>query len=91
MAGTRLLERLTASDRFLLLWDDYGWSTDIGGLAILDGVGPEDHGRQRPPVRLTADRDRLLAGSQDLQRPEHPEQHRGLPLADVFAPFMMRH
>jgi diacylglycerol O-acyltransferase / wax synthase len=38
MAETRLLERLTASDLFLLLWDDYGWSTDIGGLAILDGT-----------------------------------------------------
>jgi diacylglycerol O-acyltransferase / wax synthase len=38
MAGTRSLERLTASDLFLLLWDDYGWSTDIGGLAILDGT-----------------------------------------------------
>jgi hypothetical protein len=38
MAGTRLLERLTASDLFLLLWDDYGWSTDIGGLAIVDGT-----------------------------------------------------
>ncbi len=35
---TPLLERLTASDLFLLLWDDYGWSTDIGGLAILDGA-----------------------------------------------------
>ncbi len=38
MAGTRGLERLTASDLFLLLWEDYGWSTDIGGLAILDGT-----------------------------------------------------
>jgi WS/DGAT/MGAT family acyltransferase len=38
MAETRLLERLTASDLFLLLWDDYGWSGDIGGLAILDGT-----------------------------------------------------
>jgi WS/DGAT/MGAT family acyltransferase len=37
-AETRRLERLTASDLFLLLWDDYGWSTDIGGLAILDGT-----------------------------------------------------
>jgi WS/DGAT/MGAT family acyltransferase len=35
----RRLERLTGSDMFLLLWDDYGWSTDIGGLAILDGAG----------------------------------------------------
>jgi diacylglycerol O-acyltransferase / wax synthase len=38
MDETRLLERLTASDLFMLLWDDYGWSTDIGGLAILDGT-----------------------------------------------------
>ena len=38
MAESRRLERLTASDVFLLLWDDYGWSTDIGGLAILDGT-----------------------------------------------------
>src|SRR6266511_233804 len=37
MAETRRLERLSASDLFLLMWDDYGWSTDIGGLAILDG------------------------------------------------------
>ena len=36
MAGTPALERLTASDMFLL-WDDYGWSSDIGGLAILEG------------------------------------------------------
>jgi WS/DGAT/MGAT family acyltransferase len=39
MAGTPLLERVTASDLFLLLWDDYGWSSDIGGLAICDGTG----------------------------------------------------
>lgn len=37
MTETHLLERLTASDLFLLMWDDYGWSTDIGGVAILDG------------------------------------------------------
>ena len=48
MASTRLLERLTASDLFLLLWDDYGWSTDIGGLAILDGTSLlDDEGRVR--------------------------------------------
>jgi hypothetical protein len=38
MAVTRNLERLTASDMFLLLWDDFGWSGDIGALAILDGT-----------------------------------------------------
>ena len=38
MAQTHPLDRLTASDLFLLMWDDYGWSSDIGGLAILDGT-----------------------------------------------------
>jgi diacylglycerol O-acyltransferase len=48
MAEPRLLERLTASDLFLLLWDDYGWSSDIGGLAIVDGSGLlGHHGRVR--------------------------------------------
>ena len=48
MAGTRPLDRLAASDLFLLLWDDYGWSTDIGGLAILDGTSLlDDEGRVR--------------------------------------------
>lgn len=36
MAETRPLDRLTASDLFLL-WD-YGWSSNIGGLAMLDGT-----------------------------------------------------
>jgi len=36
------LERLTASDVFLLLWDDYGWSSDIGGFAIVDGASLVD-------------------------------------------------
>src|SRR5512132_3084225 len=31
-------DRLTASDMFLLLWDDYGGRSDIGGLAVLDGT-----------------------------------------------------
>ena len=44
----RPLERVTASDLFLLLWDDYGWSSDIGGLAILDGTSLLDRdGRVR--------------------------------------------
>ena len=48
MARTRHLERLTASDLFLLLWDDYGWSTDIGGLAVVDGAGLlDEQGRVR--------------------------------------------
>src|SRR6516164_6006219 len=38
VAEARLLDRLTASDLFLLMWDDYGWSSDIGGLAVLDGA-----------------------------------------------------
>jgi WS/DGAT/MGAT family acyltransferase len=47
MAEARLLERLTASDRFML-WEDYGWSGDIGALAILDGTSLLDRdGRVR--------------------------------------------
>jgi diacylglycerol O-acyltransferase / wax synthase len=56
IAETRLLERLTASDLFLLLWDDYGWSTDIGGLAILDGTSLLDRDGR---VRIEAVRRRL--------------------------------
>src|SRR5512132_428477 len=38
MAGPRRLERLTAQDLFMLCSDDFGWSQDIGALAILDGI-----------------------------------------------------
>ena len=38
MAETRRLQRLSASDIFFLSWDDFGWSGDIGALAILDGT-----------------------------------------------------
>jgi diacylglycerol O-acyltransferase / wax synthase len=56
MAGTPVLERLTASDLFLLMWDDYGWSSDIGGLAICDGTGLLDpDGR----IRIGAIREQL--------------------------------
>jgi diacylglycerol O-acyltransferase / wax synthase len=48
MTEVRLLDRVSASDLFLLLWDDYGWSSDIGGLAILDGTSLLDRdGRVR--------------------------------------------
>jgi WS/DGAT/MGAT family acyltransferase len=48
MAEPRVLERLTASDLFMLLWDDYGWPNEIGGLAILDGTSLLDRdGRLR--------------------------------------------
>src|SRR5262252_2744398 len=56
MTGTPLLERLTASDLFLLMWDDYGWSSDIGGLAILDGTSLLGPGGQ---VRIEAVRAQL--------------------------------
>jgi diacylglycerol O-acyltransferase / wax synthase len=56
MAETRLLERLTASDLFLLMWDDYGWSSDIAGLAILDGTGLLD---RDGTVRIDAVREHL--------------------------------
>jgi hypothetical protein len=38
MAEARLVDRLTASDLFMLWADDFGWSQDIGVLAILDGT-----------------------------------------------------
>jgi hypothetical protein len=45
MAEPGRLQRLTASDLFML-WEDYGWSSDIGGLAILDGTSLlDDDGR----------------------------------------------
>jgi len=56
VAETRLLDRLTASDLFLLMWDDYGWSSDIGGLAVLDGANLLDSGGR---VRIDAVREQL--------------------------------
>src|SRR5215472_686045 len=56
MAETRPLDRLTASDLFLLMWDDYGWSSDIGGLAVLDGASLLDRDGR---VRIDAVRDQL--------------------------------
>lgn len=48
MTRTRPLERVTASDLFLLLWEDYGWPTDIGGVAVLDGTNLLDAGGTVP-------------------------------------------
>jgi WS/DGAT/MGAT family acyltransferase len=56
MAETRVLQRVTASDLFMLMWEDYGWSTDIGGLAILDGASLLDPGGR---VRIAAVRQQL--------------------------------
>lgn len=39
MATTRRLERLNAADLYVLMWDDFGWSGDIGG-ARRSGTGP---------------------------------------------------
>ncbi|HSO55370.1 MAG TPA: wax ester/triacylglycerol synthase domain-containing protein, partial [Actinomycetes bacterium] len=38
MAGPHRLERLTAQDLLMLWADDFGWSEDIGVLAVLDGA-----------------------------------------------------
>jgi diacylglycerol O-acyltransferase len=38
MAEPRRLDRLTAQDLFMLWAGDFGWSQDIGALAILDGT-----------------------------------------------------
>jgi diacylglycerol O-acyltransferase len=81
IAEPRRLERLTASDIFLLLWDDYGWSTDIGGLAILDGTSLLD-GDGRVPIddirrRLGPRLQQVPRFRQLLQR---PRWGRGWPL-----------
>jgi diacylglycerol O-acyltransferase len=39
MVNPRHLDRLTAQDLFMLWADDFGWSEDIGVLAIVDGTG----------------------------------------------------
>jgi diacylglycerol O-acyltransferase / wax synthase len=60
MAEPRDLERLTGQDLLMLLADDFGWSEDIGVLAILDGtrlLGPDrrvrvDEVRRRLEPRL---------------------------------------
>ena len=56
IARAPVLDRLTASELFLLLWDDYGWSNDIGGPAVCGGASLLDgDGR----VRIEAVRERL--------------------------------
>ena len=63
MAGPRGLERLTTQDLLMLWADDFGWSEDIGVLAVLDGARLLDgdgrvrvdetatrKGRARPPM-----------------------------------------
>jgi diacylglycerol O-acyltransferase / wax synthase len=48
MVKPRRLDRLTASDLWALWADDFGWSEDIGVLAILDGTRlRDDAGRIR--------------------------------------------
>jgi diacylglycerol O-acyltransferase len=48
MVKPRRLDRLTASDLWMLWADDFGWSEDIGVLAILDGTRlRDDAGRFR--------------------------------------------
>jgi WS/DGAT/MGAT family acyltransferase len=56
MTGKPPLDRVTASDLFLLMWDNYGWSSDIGGLAVLDGASLLDRSGL---VRIDAVRERL--------------------------------
>jgi len=75
MAEARLLDRLTASDLFLLLWDDYGWATDIGALAILDGTSLLDRDGG------VAGDDRLLGGLERRRRGALDGLPRGVDLA----------
>jgi diacylglycerol O-acyltransferase / wax synthase len=56
MAGTCRMERLGGLDLQVLLWDDFGWSGDIGALAILDGASLLDDDGD---VRIEAVRRRI--------------------------------
>jgi WS/DGAT/MGAT family acyltransferase len=48
MVTPRRLDRLTASDLWMLWADDFGWSEDIGVLAVVDGTRlRDDAGRLR--------------------------------------------
>ena len=72
MAEPRRLQRLSASDIFFLSWDDFGWSGDIGALAVLDGAPLLDRdGRLRiQEVRQGSSRD--LAGPPSGPAPVAP-------------------
>ena len=56
MATTRRLERLSAADLFVLMWDDFGWSGDVGVLAILDGTRLVTEATSFGGLHTTADR-----------------------------------
>ncbi len=62
---TRLLERLSASDLFMLMWDDYGWPNEIGALAILDGTNLLDRDGR---VRIEEVRQRLAPRLHHVRR-----------------------
>jgi diacylglycerol O-acyltransferase / wax synthase len=88
MAKPRRLERLTASDLFLALWDDSGWSSDIGALAILDGTSLLDHnGRVRIEAVRRHIEPRLAAVPRFRQLLYRPRRGLGWPLW-VDAPFV---
>jgi WS/DGAT/MGAT family acyltransferase len=81
MAGTHHLERLTASDMFLLLWDAFGWSGDIGALAILDGTSLLDRdGRVRIEELRRHLEPRLHVVPRFRQRLYRPQRGLGWPL-----------
>ena len=81
IADKPLLERLTASDLFLLQWDRFGWSSDIGGLAIVDGTGLLDRdGRVRIDVIRRHLEPRLHLVPRFRQRLYRPRRGLGWPL-----------
>jgi diacylglycerol O-acyltransferase / wax synthase len=89
MATTRLLERLNAQDFATLLWDGFGWSGDIGVLAVLDGTGLLDEdGHVRIDEVRAAVESRLHRVPRFRQRLYRPPLGLGWPVwidADGFA------
>ena len=81
MAETRPLERLTPSDLFMLWADDFGWSQDIGVLAILDGTRLLDpDGRVRIQAVRRAIEPRLSLVPRFRQLLDRPRRGLGWPL-----------
>src|SRR5512132_3720872 len=81
MVETRLVDRLTASDLFMLWADDFGWSQDIGVLAILDGTRLLDpDGRVRIQAVRRAIEPRLSLVPRFRQLLDRPRRGLGWPL-----------
>jgi diacylglycerol O-acyltransferase / wax synthase len=81
MAETSGPERLSPLELQVLLWDDFGWSGDIGALAILNGAGLlDDDGNVRIDVVRRRIEAKLHLVPRFRQRLYRPRRGLGWPL-----------